>query len=590
MQHSVRSTRIFPVLVATAGLLWQLTPLTAQTVASEQAPRFTEAVQVRVINVEVTVTDKQGVPVAGLGVEDFELEVDGEPTPITNFYAEASGQARRIAAPAEVDDSTFRTVEEVAAEPRGAHVVILVDHTRLHLNNRKRALRAMHAAIDRLAPQDKVAVVGVEGGLVFYSDFLYDRQAARKILDNVQDVSVASDINEMERRQIFGELARGMSGGIQARASLAEERPLLSRIQAYAAQEYARSLRGLQNIEQVLQTMAGIRGRKALFYVGEGIPTRPGEGLFVEWRNRFGDDNPNAGIGLRRYDFDTDYTHEIGRYDLTQAMQALANYANRVGVTMYAVDAEGAHGAVARAALTEQGVTSETVSVVDENFRQPLEFTAKATGGRWLQSSGKLEERLASLVGDLGVYYSLGFSPPSDWQPGHDYDINVRTANPDLEVRHRDSVGVPEEDEREASAVVAAMLYGVAPNPLEASADRGEAFTREDGNVAVPIDLKIPVANLGLAPRADTMAGSLSLYVTTRAADGKARSVQRVPFDLNIPSERLEQALTDSAHYSLPVVLRPGDRQIAVGIRDNVGGAFSVLRLDVSEVAPAPPA
>lgn len=565
--------------------------LSASAVAAqpqpEQTPRFAEAVQVRVINVEVTVTDKQGVPVAGLGVDDFELRVDGEPTPITNFYAEAGGRARQFATVANVEDSTFRTVEEVAAEPRGANVVILVDHSRLHLNNRKRALRALRQAVDRLAPQDKVAVVGIEGSLVFHSDFLFDREAVHRILDRQQTLSIATDMNEAERRQILGELTRGMSGGIQARFSLAEKEPLKSRIQAYAAQEYARSVRSLETIEQVLSTLAGLEGRKVLFYVGEGIPTRPGEGLFVEWRNRFGEGNPQAGIGLRRFDFNIDYTSEIGRYDLTREMQALASYANRSGVSIYAVDAEDSHGGALRAALTEQGTTSESVSVVDENFREPLEYTAKATGGRWLQSSGRLGDHLNGVIEDLGVYYSLGFSAPEDWQPGTDYDIEVKVKRKGLETRYRESVAIPREDEREAAAVVAALLYHAAPNPLDVTATPQSQVRRDDGTVALPINLAVPVSNLGLVPTPGFHSGSLTLYVTTRSEDGSARQVQKVPFDLNIPDDKLSEALSESAHYALPVVLRPGDQQVAVGVRDNVSGVFSTLRLEVAEYAPA---
>ena len=46
-----------------------------------------------------------------------------------------------------------------------------------------------------------------------------------------------------------------------------------------------------------------------------------------------------------------------------------------------------------------------------------------------------------------------------------------------------------------------------------------------------------------------------------------------------------EQALADSAHYSLPLVLRSGDQQVAIGVRDNVSGRFSAVRLDVSHLS-----
>ncbi len=45
----------------------------------------------------------------------------------------------------------------------------------------------------------------------------------------------------------------------------------------------------------------------------------------------------------------------------------------------------------------------------------------------------------------------------------------------------------------------------------------------------------------------------------------------------------MEETRAGSAHYALPLVLRPGDQQAAIGIRDNVNGTFSAIRIDVSQ-------
>ncbi len=576
------------LLATAAGVFAQATQ--TESSGPDQGPTgfFTEVMDVRVVNVEVFVSDRSGVPVTGLGPEDFELWVDGEPVQISNFYAEAGGRARQTVEIPEATDTTFRTVEEVAAEaPRRSHVVILLDHTRLSANNRKRTLKTLREAVASLGREDLVSVVGVEGSLVFYSDFLFDRQALDRILDEATRVSVQSDINETERRLIFGELTRGQSGGILARQfTLAESGPILSRIQAYAAQEYSRGSRSLQIIESVVNTLAGVPGRKMLLYVAEGIPTRPGEGLFVEWRNRFGAGSPDAEIGIRRFDFSTDYVRSVGRFDLTANMQGLARAANRAGVTLYSIDAEGDHGGIVRSALTEQGATSETLSVIDENFREPLEYASKATGGRFLRSSGKLAEHLAEMVGDLDSFYSLGFTAPEDWQPGSDHDIRVKLKSKGFLVRHREEVRLPKPDEREASATLAALRYQTANNPLDFRAAPGTGVARTDGTALIPVTLKIPIAKLGFLPQGDAQAGSLSIYVSTKGANGDATQVQKIPFHLAIPNDVMDQARTDSARYELPIVLRPGDQQVAIGVRDNVGGAFSAVRLDVSQLSP----
>src|SRR5438093_11879448 len=55
-------------------------PLFAQT------PPVIEKIDVSVVNVDVTVTDRAGNPVRGLTRDDFEILEDGVPQTITNFY------------------------------------------------------------------------------------------------------------------------------------------------------------------------------------------------------------------------------------------------------------------------------------------------------------------------------------------------------------------------------------------------------------------------------------------------------------------------------------------------------------------------
>jgi VWFA-related protein len=560
----------------------------ATTEAADRSPVgiFSEVMDVQVINVDVYVTDRKGQPVVGLSRDAFELRVDGAPVPISNFYAEVGGVVREALGPIRTGgESSFVTVEETA-EPtaRRTHVVILIDHQRLRPANRKRAFKALREAVARFDKEDLIAVVGVEGSLVFYSDFLYDRRAVERILDNASRVSVRTDVNEFERRQIFGELARGMSGGVLgSELNIADDNILLSRIRAYATEEYARSLNSLREVEKVVSTLNGVPGRKVVLYLGEGIPTRPGEGLFVEWRNRFGQGNPDSEIGVRRFDFNTDYSREIGRYDLTQPMEKLASRANAAGVTLYAVDAEGNHGGDLRSALTEQGATSETLSVVDENYRAPLEYASKATGGRLLRSSGELVEQLADVVSDFDTFYSLGFMPPAGWDPGTEHDIKVEVGGKELRVRHREEVRLPQPDELEAGATVAALIYQTVDNPLGFQATPGDRTQVREAKAGLPVTLEIPVGNLGFVPQGDVQAGSLTIFVTTKNAAGETSQVQKIPFHLNLPAHVFEQAKGDMAHYPLPLVLRPGDQQVAIGIRDDVNGVFSAIRLDVSE-------
>ncbi|MEM1179414.1 MAG: VWA domain-containing protein [Acidobacteriota bacterium] len=586
--------RALPRVAAIVAFATSLSILSAAPVRSDDAdtvPKgFGERVDVRVVNIDVFVTDRKGQRVSGLSQDDFELRVDKEPMPISNFYAEEAGRVRESVRPLERrSDTEFTPIEQTRVDPeRRAHVVVLIDHSRIRPANRARAFKALRQAISTLGDEDLIAVVGIEGSLVFYSDFLYDRRAIGEILDDVDDLAAEVPLGEIQRREIFGLLARGQSGTFLARASTnIEGIDVLNRIQVYAAEEFDRSQRTLGQIEAVVSTLAGVSGRKSLLYVGEGIQQRPGEGMWVEWRNRFGGFDENAEMGIRRVDFNTDYTRSVGRFDLSDRMQRAADVANRAGVTIYAIDAEGGHGAKLRSALTEQGSTSESVSVVEENFRAPLEFTTQATGGKLLRSSGTLAEQIDDLLDDFDTYYSLGFTAPDGWEPGVEYDIKVKVKKRGLRARHREKFRVPLAGEREASATVTALMYETVDNPLGIKATPGSEAPREDGTAALPILLEIPVGQLDLVPQGDTHAVSVTLFVSIRDKDGNPGPVQRVPFHLNIPADKVEEAKGQSAHYSLPLVLRPGDRQVAIGVRDDVNGRLSTLRLDVARFSQA---
>src|SRR6185295_7496294 len=73
---------------------------------AEQPPTFGEAVDVRVVNVEVVVTDRDGNRVPNLLPADFRLRMDGEEVPIEYFseiqegrsVAESAGEGKPGAA------------------------------------------------------------------------------------------------------------------------------------------------------------------------------------------------------------------------------------------------------------------------------------------------------------------------------------------------------------------------------------------------------------------------------------------------------------------------------------------------------------
>ena len=114
------------VLVTTAAIGQEALP-------SERS--FFAPVVVSVVNVEVFATDAKGRPVAGLTADDFEILEDGEPLPISNFYA-----ARGVV-PEWLDVERPATPEEEADQDLYLVVCLLDSH--LAPRSRQRMIDAL---------------------------------------------------------------------------------------------------------------------------------------------------------------------------------------------------------------------------------------------------------------------------------------------------------------------------------------------------------------------------------------------------------------------------------------------------------------
>ena len=122
--------------------------------AQERPPTFTEEVEVRVMDLDVAVTDKAGRPVSNLTRDDFTVRIGGKVVPIDYFARVDEGT---IHAP---DLATASPDQVLAAYRRGneayvpRHFLIYVDVGHLAPDGRKRGLEALRDLVTRLGPND----------------------------------------------------------------------------------------------------------------------------------------------------------------------------------------------------------------------------------------------------------------------------------------------------------------------------------------------------------------------------------------------------------------------------------------------------
>ncbi|MEO8216291.1 MAG: VWA domain-containing protein [Acidobacteriota bacterium] len=157
-------------------------PLAAQSSDQPEQP-FKEKLDVNLVLVDATVTDRRGNQILGLGKDDFVVKEDGTPQEI-----------------ASVDYFTNRTLLD-SPETKAAFKVERVHEERyfiiffdkllgapIGLGLQSELLRVKRSAgqfIDeQLKPQDKVAIVGHDARLKIYADFTSDKRILKKALDD----------------------------------------------------------------------------------------------------------------------------------------------------------------------------------------------------------------------------------------------------------------------------------------------------------------------------------------------------------------------------------------------------------------------
>jgi len=160
-----------PTPGAAATVTWLLAALPAAAQDSPLPDLFSEVIDVRVVNVEVVVTDRSGNRIRGLQPGDFELRVDRSPVPIDYFTEIDEGRAL-----ASTDDRIANVPSVTADGPVGTSYLVFIDDLFAIKQRRDRVLNRLKEDLTRLGPADRVAVVAHNGReLALITDWTGDR-------------------------------------------------------------------------------------------------------------------------------------------------------------------------------------------------------------------------------------------------------------------------------------------------------------------------------------------------------------------------------------------------------------------------------
>ncbi|HEV8580821.1 MAG TPA: VWA domain-containing protein [Thermoanaerobaculia bacterium] len=558
-------------------------------------PSFGETVEVDVVNVEVYVTDKNGRRITDLQKGDFQLLEDGKPMEIAHFTSlvPPAPDASPAAAPAAPREAAAPVSPPPAAEP--THLLVYVDDQHLKPAHRARVLRQVNDfARANLQAADRISVVTDDFELKVRLEFSTDRAALERVLAEIEKIPASGIEAEVARRSAFESMmneqeTHAKRGGFCGNS-------VAQFVRDYANSTRADALRTISRLRFVVNSLAGIGGRKAVLLVTDGVPLNPGEELLQAFVGLCGGGAAREGVRLpdELSPSDTlgrneksgnveEVTLDIQSYSLEDDLQRLAAHANAQGVSLFTLQASGlqAGGGAGLAPAERLLELSAVTSTLASNLRDPLVLLASETGGRALLDANDYRADLARMREDLATYYSLGFVPAHHGD-GKEHRLEVKVKRPGFQLRYRRSYRDKPALERAADRTLAALLHGFEDNPLNITVEVGEQTPGQTGTVNVPIRLKIPLFKLAILNREASFEGSLRLLVATQGEDGRSSPLRQIPVPLQIPRKEVLSALGQFYVYTLTLQLPPGEQRIAVAVRDELASTTSYLSRKVT--------
>jgi VWFA-related protein len=516
----------------------------------KDAPTFREAVEVRVMDLDVVVTDANGQPARDLNRDDFRVLIDGRPVSIDYFTRVEAGT---IHAPDLADASPDRVLAEYekgsdAYVPR--HFLIYIDTGHLWPATRNRALEALRDFVTRLGPSDSARIVVWDRKAKVVTEWTRSKELLLDGLSSLEKkVGMSRLITEIQTLRDLD------SAGVGTwRTSMARN---------YADQEFLEVDRLLKDLDSQVTTLLPLSGKKMILFVSGGFDYQPGYAMLLYAQGNQVQGNQSLGL------FNTQ--------DMSAQLDAVTRRANALDVTIDTLDARGLVSEGASASNLDPLASRQRVSFFARQDSQTgLVNLARETGGVALLNNNDLQKGLSRVYEESSTYYSLGVNLSSLGGAGY-RKVSVEVTRPGLTARSRRGYAILPPEELARVGTQAALLTNVAytsvPVQLKVGpTSKGKKF------YDVPLTVVIPASALTFLPEGDKTKASAEIYVGAIDDSGATSQISREVTTFTLAADA---SPATPLQHSLTLEGKKGNYRFVVNVRDTATGRLGTAKADV---------
>jgi VWFA-related protein len=489
-----------------------------QTPAQQAPPVFRASVDL--VQVDVSVLDRVGLPVEGLAAADFTILEDGKPQDVAAFAAVSVPEPEPGAAPW-LRDVTPDVRSNTLGD--GRLFALIIDDATLPFEVRtlSNARRIARQVIDRLGPDDLAAVIYTRDTRRSV-DFTTDRA---RLLASVEALAVGSAYTDKQT-------------------------------------DNAHFLNSVRTLGQVAAHLASVpQRRKALIYVSTGVPVDSRAVTTVTLTDTRRVDS------MLEVATSEDLAQEMADLLATRpqdaygaAMHATLVRAQNGNVNIYSIDPAGLGGLQAylqqRTSIQEQDLRSRApvgrgpvrTDPLDAMqrarlSRDYLESVAANSGGRAILNTNDVDAGLTQIFRENSAYYLLGYRSTREPGDRRVRKVQVKVARAGVTAHTRNAYFDPRTRARPADrpvpAQLASALAGVLPVPdvaLQAHVAPFASPNRRSATLAIAVGVRhgatgdvgarvsetLLLQATALTPRGDPRASSTqSAHVVFRSGTGE---------------------------------------------------------------------